>query len=226
MANFDTQKVKDALTIKKQGGKGSGNYGHEGRPGKVGGSASKRIGKAGSDLFNKLLESGGFTYQPIYEISPATGFMVSPYSDREKVIETTSLSDKDIADYIINNRDLLQKQDHYLGGWLYEGNCYLDISIRLESQSEANRVAKENNQIAFFDLDSMSEIKTNALQLKLMKEILMQNKKKVPITFTGPKDKSLESFTAWLKQTSEKLNAKTTMTDSEIKSAWEKFWKK
>lgn len=221
--------MKKTLTIKQSGGKGSGNFGHAGRPGKVGGSSSdsgRSESKTGKDLYNKVIEQGGFTYQPIHDISPTDGYMVSPYSDREKVISTSILSDKDIAEYIVNNRDLLQKSDHFLGGWIYEENCYLDISIRLKNKSDANRIARENNQIAFFDLGTMTEITTNQLDLRKIRRSLMSNKKKTAITFTGPKNKSFEAYKEWLQKTTQKLGAKTTMTNSEIESSWKKFWSK
>jgi len=161
------------IRLRLSGGKGSGHHGHKGRPGKRGGSTPRGGGgtatktkapKTYEGVYKKLIEQGGFTYQPIYDIWPETGFMVSPYSEREKVIPMSAFSRRDLRKYVNQNADLLGKDDHYLGGWVYEGNAYLDISIRSDTKEQANRIAKENNQIAFFDLSEMEEIKTNILR--------------------------------------------------------------
>jgi len=53
--------------------------------------------------------------------------------------------------------------DHCIGGWTYEGKTYLDVvalypkSLPLE---HVNAEAKRFEQIAFFDLETLTEIKT------------------------------------------------------------------
>ena len=45
----------------------------------------------------------------------------------------------------------------YVGGWIHEGDLYLDApSIYLDGE-EAERVSRERRQLAYFDLSAMTE---------------------------------------------------------------------
>lgn len=41
-----------------------------------------------------------------------------------------------------------------------------------------------------------------------------------------PKDKTFESFKAWFGELCEKLGAKQTLSENELKEGWIRFWKK
>lgn len=56
-------------------------------------------------------------------------------------------------------------QFNCIGGWLYNGRIYLDVTTVFDKDSltleSAHRIARDANQIAFFDLETMTEITTN-----------------------------------------------------------------
>ena len=60
----------------------------------------------------------------------------------------------------MKNYDLLQDEDKYFGGWLSEGEVFLDVSIPITSLEEANAIAVQHNQRAFWDLKNNVEIQT------------------------------------------------------------------
>jgi hypothetical protein len=112
--------------------------------------------------------AGGFTArmngtQPQEFVT--TGYALSLHPDRECVLPTTVGSVNllgHLADFAFANRDLLGLPGHYFGAWLDReaGKIYLDVT-RVESEyEEAMRLAKVNNQLAIFDLDSGTEIMT------------------------------------------------------------------
>lgn len=120
-------------------------------------TASGAISSGG--LVKRLHESGGFTYNPIAQLSPTRGFMVSPYPQREHVIEG-KVTGRDIMRYVRHNADLLGQPGHFLGGWFDEssGKTYLDVSVRAKSGRAAARLAKTHNQYAYFDLGKMRTV--------------------------------------------------------------------
>lgn len=173
MYNGSMEKLDlDRMKLVLSGGQGSGNFGHAGRPGKQGGSApGSGRGKSGkgkprsigsySSLLSDLKEKGGFSYQPVLEIhAPPIGFIVSPYAERSKIIPEGEATDDDLYQYYLDNIDLLSQEDKYFGGWLSEGQIFLDVSIPVTSLEEANAIAVEHQQRAFWDLVNNVEIKT------------------------------------------------------------------
>ena len=111
-----------------------------------------------SMLQRTLTQQGGFTYQPQFDASPRDGFMVSPYEGREKVVPVDKMSTKYLSRYIRQNRDVLTKSDHFLGGWVDGGKVYLDVSVRRADRQQAADLAREHRQLAFFDLASMETV--------------------------------------------------------------------
>ena len=164
MEKIDLDRMKLVLS----GGKGSGNFGHAGRPGKRGGSAPGKGEKSTAkkkygSILDHLREKGGFSYQPVLEAHAANvGFIVSPYAERSKIIPAKDITEKDLIDYVDANWDLLKDEGIYFGGWYNQkdGNMYLDISIPIETLEEANALAVKHKQRAFYDLLNDREIET------------------------------------------------------------------
>jgi len=162
--------------IINEGGPGSGNWGHAGIKGSQGGSAAggglamigapllstkderaeaaramklgRQASKTAETLMMQLFSQGGFTYDAVGESSPKTGYMVSPFKDREFVKDMDEMTSADLRDYVLDNADLISKDEHYLGGWADKGKAYIDISIRRESKAEALALAKQYKQLA------------------------------------------------------------------------------
>ena len=156
--------------IKVLGGKGSGNFGHKGRPGKVGGSGpGGGTGKAkkpfGSEQFgrvrDRLFKEGGFSYQPALEkFATKTGYMISPYETRSRIIPQGEVVAEDFYKFAVDNQDLLMDEDKYFGGWASEGDVFFDVSIKVESDEAANALAVKHKQRAYWDLKRNIEVKT------------------------------------------------------------------
>ena len=126
--------------------------------GSGGGKAEFEEPGEATNLSRQLKESGGFTYQLVSNQSPSDGYMVSPYKDREMVVDADRLSARTLSRYMRQNADLLTRGDHYLGGWLDEGKVYLDISVRKRRRADATALAKQHKQLAFFDLKKLETV--------------------------------------------------------------------
>jgi len=143
----------EAIAVfRNAGGPGSGNFGHAGRPGAVGGSSR---GTGYSNLLRDISKpDGGFSYNPITRTSPTSGYMVSIHKGRELVLDTKAVNGVTLATYVRDNADLLRQSNNYLGAWHNPENdkVYLDVSRHTESRAEAEALGKKHNQEAFFDL--------------------------------------------------------------------------
>lgn len=140
--------------IKTLGGPGSGNFGHAGRPGQVGGSAK---GSGFSGLLRDIgVPDGGFSYSPLTRTSPTKGYMVSIHKGRELVIDAKDLNGVKLAEYVKKNADLLltEGSSDYLGAWHNpkDGKVYLDVSRHTFSRAKASLLGKQHDQEAYFDL--------------------------------------------------------------------------
>lgn len=152
--------------IKILGGEGSGNFGHKGRPGKVGGSGPGGTTSTKNDwkeVRNRLAKEKGFSYQPVLKgFAPKAGFIVSPYADRSKIIPVNEITDADFENFFVDNYDLLKQENHYFGGWFKEedGKIYFDVSIPVKTDEEANALAVQHYQQAYWDAVNEREVKT------------------------------------------------------------------
>jgi hypothetical protein len=104
------------------------------------------------DLADQANENGGFTYNPTADTMPETGFAVSIFKNLEVKLDHNQLSAFDIVNYMTRNMTTLKNTSACLGGWKNEGRWYLDISVVVGTKAEALTLAKENNQLAIFDL--------------------------------------------------------------------------
>lgn len=89
-----------------------------------------------------------------------SGYMVALYG-KEKVIN--KLSSKEIRKYINNNLKELNKDNIFIGTWVdtNTNKIYLDCSINVQSKEKALKLAKQNKQLAIFDLNSFDSIYLN-----------------------------------------------------------------
>lgn len=117
--------------------------------------------KAAGGLAATLKKSGGFSYNVVGENSLKPGdkvCVVSPYKDRERVFD--SITPMDLAQYVVDNYDLLSKDGHYFGGWADpdSGKVFLDVSIATPDRAEAEKLCRENEQLAYFDMEKMDTV--------------------------------------------------------------------
>lgn len=146
------------------GGPGSGNFGHAGRPGEVGGSApsSGGVSPVPSNVLEAIhLPDGGFTYNPVTGEQPTTGFALSVHPERAAVMNDQQADVIALAEFAVKNWDLLSQDGNFIGGWHDpdDGKVYLDVSTVVKTAEEAERLGRDANQIAYFDLVKGQSIK-------------------------------------------------------------------
>lgn len=119
------------------------------------------------EIFSGIQEAdGGATWDPRTKESPISGFCVSPYPERGIVLEHY---DDDVELILVldkfqsDNDDLFSQPDNYIGLWNNpeDGKVYLDVSKRVSSAEEARSICENNEQIAFFDLQTFNSVESD-----------------------------------------------------------------
>jgi GNAT superfamily N-acetyltransferase len=116
-----------------------------------------------SSLIDKLseIDTPGFSINIISKKKPRSGYMVSDF-EKEKPIpskdffSSRSASKGYIKDYIKENAQELSEKGAYLGGWVYKGKVYLDVSRRYASKKDAVYAVFDNKQISGYDVEQDS----------------------------------------------------------------------
>jgi hypothetical protein len=97
--------------------------------------------------FCSLSDTGGFSIDA--NGSPQCGFMVSiPHCE---VIHATPPSVSSLLNYFADNT--LGVSEYY-GGWQDNGKTYLDISVNVSDRRAALYLARDNRQIAIYDVEN------------------------------------------------------------------------
>jgi HK97 family phage portal protein len=109
---------------------------------------------------------GGFTVSATTGEEP-TGpghYAVSPYPEAALPVPLDKLTPKDLAGYIKSNMALLSKDEHYFGGWHdpETHTVYLDVSHVVTSPDAAMKLAKEHDQLAYFDFGTGKSVRVDA----------------------------------------------------------------
>ena len=116
-----------------------------------------------SSLIDKLsqIDTPGFSINIISKKKPRSGYMVSDF-EKEKPIpskdffSSRSASKGYIKDYIKENAQELSEKGAYLGGWVYKGKVYLDVSRRYASKKDAVYALFDNKQISGYNVEQDS----------------------------------------------------------------------
>jgi GNAT superfamily N-acetyltransferase len=116
-----------------------------------------------SSLIDKLseIDTPGFSINIISKKKPRSGYMVSDF-EKEKPIpskdffSSRSASKGYIKDYIKENAQELSEKGAYLGGWVYKGKVYLDVSRRYASKKDAVYAVFDNKQISGYNVEQDS----------------------------------------------------------------------
>lgn len=120
--------------------------------------ADKESIMRGSAAAQSLKTSGGFSLDKDGQ-SPTSGYMVSPYKERERVIDGDA-SASDISIFEKDNADLLDKPGHFLGGWKDSGKTYLDVSLNVPSRAEAHALGLKHGQLEVWNVAESKSEKT------------------------------------------------------------------
>lgn len=105
---------------------------------------------------NSIIENGGASYNLLTgEFNPNDGYMVSiPDHELRYTYHKESLQ-YNIADYIQRKAIILAsgitEPNHFVGAWVEDGQLFMDVSIKVNTEEEARELAKNGEQIAYFD---------------------------------------------------------------------------
>lgn len=122
------------------------------------------VHESGPDVDLSEPDSGG-TWSPTRKTSPTSGFCYSPYPQYSKCFDNHKEAEAPGAmeAYCDEHRDMLDKDDHYVGMWNdpETGKVYFDISVVSQDSAAARKECQDNDQIAFFDLQSFESVTVN-----------------------------------------------------------------
>jgi hypothetical protein len=143
----------------REGGVGSGNFGHAGRKGAVGGSgASDAISKtaAGSRKYGSTVALNGSV--------PTSGYVVAGVkNDAGEKNESTydhPVSRNEVKQYVQANLPELEKPNRFLGSWSDKGKVYLDTPEVHTDRKRSLQLAHDRDEIAIWHLDKGEEVHT------------------------------------------------------------------
>lgn len=102
---------------------------------------------------------GGFSADPSGSAVTA-GFAVSIHPECERVL-VAPVSDSDLESYVADHAATLALPGRVFGGWHdpADGRIYLDVSVVVDTEEEAARLAFTASQLAYFDLGSGSSVR-------------------------------------------------------------------
>lgn len=105
-----------------------------------------------------LRENGGYTLA-LDGGSPEGGYAVAVYPNAERIVPEGEITNEDILQYIDDWADVLSRDPRaHLGGWVDEGQAYLDLSAVIDDLDEAILVGWQNKQKAIFNLSTFEDV--------------------------------------------------------------------
>lgn len=110
-------------------------------------------------MINEIIKNGGATLDVNFnDFNVSTGYMVSLYSYEVKIdINDIEAIKKEIE----NKKEEAKKRNAYIGLWVENGLVYLDISKHIIDYNEALETARNNEQMAIYDLKNDKSIYLN-----------------------------------------------------------------
>ena len=122
-------------------------------------------GEAASDLVKQIVKERGFTFNPRQSKLVSSGYAVSPFKQHELVVEMQKIMEdanwRDdlrarLKDYAKDKAKLLKRSKAHLGAWWDSetNNLFLDISLVVDDLEEAKQLARDNEQLAIYHLDT------------------------------------------------------------------------
>jgi hypothetical protein len=149
----DIDTVKEALSVAV-----------ESPHGRFAAAVHEKVGPANDPLI-AVRGSHGFTWSPSTGSAPAEGFMVAVPGHTvhypEEVIDDPVIFAQKFREYLLQNRSLFEgRSDLYLGGWVNDGNLWLEPSRNILDEQEAVQLARETDQIAVYNVATGQHIST------------------------------------------------------------------
>lgn len=100
-------------------------------------------------LKNELIKKGGLTLNKNLEVLTKKEGYIATYQNSEKTFAFNELAQ--LKNEILKRAENIKK-DEFIGLWVDNNIIYLDTSIILDNKTECLEFAKNNRQIAIFDL--------------------------------------------------------------------------
>lgn len=105
--------------------------------------------KMGEKAMIALIEHGGFSFN-VNGSAVEPGYFVS-IEGHERVISLVSITPEDIDNYIHDHKGILRQPNNFVGGWVSNGNVFLDVSKSFQTEPEAMEFGAANHQEAIYD---------------------------------------------------------------------------
>lgn len=144
-------------TTIKEGGTGSGNFAHAGRPGEVGGSAgmngaTPHVSAIAQHIAQQTLANGGGSFSTHGENAPTHGYMVAEHGHERTINDLSHEAvSQAIQQYMHDEAAGLARPSVFLGTWYDKGSLYLDNSRHIIDRQTALAFAYDHKQIAVYD---------------------------------------------------------------------------
>lgn len=107
------------------------------------------------NLFNfvqGINNNGGATYNlNTGEFNPNNGYIVGLKGTQVKMDYDPLIIPDKIRSYISQFGSELTNPENYLGGWVENGELYLDVVVKISDQQDAHNAAVTNDQMAYYD---------------------------------------------------------------------------
>lgn len=112
-------------------------------------------------LRNRLLVTGGFSFDVQTGEVPKQGFAVSCNPEETRVLGTAYPTVADLWLYITDKYVVLSGVGKVFGGWVDRetGLTHLDVVTIVDDEAKARELGKTHGEIAIYDLTSGSEIR-------------------------------------------------------------------
>lgn len=123
------------------------------------------IGAPYLQLADLVARNGGFTIQLVDDTGIkviTSGYAVSDHKELEATFYKHPVDcAENIRNYVRDNGKILRDGKHFLGAWVNPDNgaLYLDVIRVFKSSNFARDCAVQNNQIAYFCLDTFEELR-------------------------------------------------------------------
>lgn len=135
-------------------------------------------------------DDDGFSLHDTVGDLPDYGYMVSTDQASEQTYDLASLTAQDLEDYYAAHKSLIDQPHKFMGAWVDDGKCYLDVSTWLPDKEAALDLGAKYDQLSIFDLANMTSIPCDSQRRQQQAAASIQHRltsgaKYVHITHTG-----------------------------------------
>jgi hypothetical protein len=104
------------------------------------------------------LANDGATVSLRGQLVPLSGYFVSEQGGTD--VRADTFNGQDVLNFVISHIHELSRLGAYLGSWIEDGQVFLDVSYHYYSRDDAMRSARDNAQLAIWDIANAMAIRT------------------------------------------------------------------